>query len=185
MSQTIIQPHASVAAEEDVRYTTIAAVLHWLIALLILVQVCLGWWMNELLPHRSAMHASILWVHVSLGLSILILVILRILARLAFPAPPLPAGLPFAERWLARGTHLLFYCLMLALPLSGWTIVSASPKPISWWGVPWPHLPGVLDLLGSAAAKPERQELGHVHVYIFIWFLVGTFVLHVAGALYH
>ncbi|MGH6993982.1 MAG: cytochrome b [Caulobacteraceae bacterium] len=170
---------------ESSRYRAIAIFLHWLIALAIIAQVCIGWWMNEVLPDHSPAQAQLLSIHISLGLSIFMAVILRILARLAFPAPPLPAGIAFPERFLARASHLLFYCLMLALPLSGWTIVSSRKAPILFWGIPSPRLPGVTDLLSSPAMKPERRELTHVHVYIFIWILVGTFILHVAGALYH
>jgi cytochrome b561 len=167
------------------RYDAAAMTLHWLIALLIVIQLCLGWYMNEALPDHSPAQAQIEGIHISLGLSILLLVVVRIVVRLLHPGPALPAGMPLWERWLARGSHLLFYALMLALPLTGWTLVSLGTHPISFWGLPWPHLPGVKQLFGAQPSRDVRHQLSHLHVYILIWIVLVTLALHVAGALYH
>jgi cytochrome b561 len=124
-------------------------------------------------------------VHISVGLTILLLVLARIAVRLTHPAPPLPAGIAPWERILIGASIVLFYLLMLALPLTGWALVSLRPKPIGFWGLPWPHLPGVGQLLGSPAPKPVRHELSHIHVYILIWIVLLNLALHVAGALKH
>jgi cytochrome b561 len=115
----------------------------------------------------------------------LLLVIARIGARLAYPAPTLPSGMPLWERVLAHSSNLVFYGLMLALPLTGWALVTTGGHPISFWGLPWPRLPGVDLLLGSPAPKSTRHALSHVHVYILIWIVVANLALHVAGALKH
>ena len=167
------------------RYATAAIALHWLIALAIVIQLCLGWYMNEGLPDHSAAQAQVEGIHISWGLTILLLVLLRIAVRFIYRTPPEPPGMGAWERWLARLSHLLFYLLMLALPLTGWAIVSMRAPPISFWGLPWPHLPGVSQLLGAPVPKPVRRELVHIHVYILIWITLITLALHVAGALYH
>ena len=118
------------------RYNVTAMSLHWLIALLIIVQICLGWYMNEVLPDHTPAQATIQSIHISLGLTILLLVLARIVVRLTYRPPPLPAGLAAWERYLAHASHLLFYLLMLALPLTGWALVSMGNKPISFWGCP-------------------------------------------------
>jgi cytochrome b561 len=159
--------------------------LHWGIALLIVIQLCLGWYMNEVLPDHSAAQAQVRTIHISLGLSILLLVLIRIAYRLTHRPPPLPAAMPAWERWLARITHLLFYLLMLALPLSGWALVSLGNNPIHFWGLPWPHLPGVGQVFGSPASRSTRHALAHVHVYILIWIVLVNLALHVMGALWH
>jgi cytochrome b561 len=141
--------------------------------------------MNEVLPDHSPAQAQVRGVHISLGLTILLLVLVRIAVRLTHPAPPLPAGMATWERILARASHVLFYLLMLALPLTGWTLVSLGQHPISFWGLPWPHLPGVHAVLGANPPKPVRESLAHVHVYILIWIAVINLLLHVAGALRH
>jgi len=167
------------------RYSVTAMTLHWLIALLIFVQICLGWYMNEVLPDHSPAQANIESIHISLGLTILMLVLARIVVRLIYRPPPLPAGLAPWERYLAHTSHLVFYILMLAMPLTGWALVSMGNKPISFWGLPWPHLPGVAMIFGASPPKPVRHELSHIHVYILIWIVLINLALHVAGALKH
>ena len=171
--------------DADRRYSQAARVLHWAIALAIGVQLALGWIMNEAVPDHSPTQASIEAVHISLGLTILLLVLIRIGVRLTHRPPPLPPGMPAWERWLASAAHVSFYGLMLALPLTGWALVSIGARPISVWGLPWPHLPGVTAVLGSPVTRATRHQLAHIHVFIMIWILVVTWVLHVAGALKH
>jgi cytochrome b561 len=167
------------------RYTRAAIGLHWIIAVLILVQIALGWIMNEVLPDHSPNQRLVENIHISLGLTLLILVVARIVVRLTYKPPPLPAGMPIWERVLSGVVHLVFYGLMLALPLTGWALVSLGAHPISFWGLPWPHLPGVQALLGSPAPKAIRQALKHIHVYVLIWIVFVNLALHVAGAVFH
>ena len=147
------------------RYGLIALTLHWIIAALILTQIGLGWYMNEVLPDHSAAQARIETLHISIGLTALLLILVRVGVRAVFPAPPLPSALADWEKALARITHVLFYVLMLALPLTGWALVSVRPGQISFWGLPWPHLPA-LDVLeractstGSSCAAANSHEL--------------------------
>jgi cytochrome b561 len=171
--------------DADRSYGAVSVALHWTIAVLILVQIGLGWYMNEILPDHSPAQAAVLPVHISVGLTILVLVLVRIGVRLTHPAPPLPAAMAAWERLLARASHILFYLLMLAMPLTGWAMVSLGTRPIQFWGLPWPHLPGVGLVLGSPAPKPVRHELSHIHVYILIWLVLANLALHIAGALKH
>jgi cytochrome b561 len=173
------------ALDADRSYGAAAVLLHWTIAALILVQIGLGWWMNEILPDHTPVQAQVQTVHISLGLTILLLVLVRIAVRLIYRPPPLPLSLAPWERMLVRVTHVLFYLLLLAMPLTGWALVSLGPRPVKIWGLPWPHLPGVGLLLGSPAPRAVRHELSHIHVYILIWIVLIALVLHVAGALRH
>jgi cytochrome b561 len=170
----------------DRRYDRASILLHWTIAALILIQIGLGWYMNEVLPDHSPAQAAILPLHISVGLTILLLLVLvRIGFRLSHRAPALPPGIAPWERLLARASHVLFYLLMLAMPLTGWALVSLGGKPIKFWGLPWPVLPGMGALFGSPAPRPVRHELSHIHVYILIWIVLINLALHVAGALKH
>lgn len=177
---------APAEAPERRGYALAARILHWTIAALIVGQVCLGWYMNEVLPDHTPPQETAEGIHISLGLTILLLVLARIVVRLLNPPPPEPAGLATWERWLAGAVHLLFYVLMLVLPLTGWALVSMGKGPISFWGLPWPHLPGVAQLFGPPPIpRPVRHEVSHIHVFILIWIVVVSLVLHVAGALKH
>jgi cytochrome b561 len=171
-------------AISDQRYARTAIVLHWAIALLIVVQIFLGWWLNEWVPDHSAIQDRITDVHVSLGLTILLLVLARIGVRLTRRPPPAPAGTPAWERIVASSTHLLFYVLLLVLPLSGWTMLSLDSDPIHFWGLPWPHLPGADLVFGSPAPKAVRHAIKHFHVYVQIWIVLLTLALHVAAAVW-
>ena len=167
------------------RYASVVMALHWTIAALILIQIGLGWYMNEVLPDHSPAQAKIVTLHISVGLTILLLVLARIGARLAFPPPPLPAGMQGWEKALAGASHALFYLLMILLPLTGWALVSIHKGPIGFWGVAeWPRLPG-LGALATPNHKPWRETLQTAHTTVFIYVILANLALHVAGALKH
>jgi cytochrome b561 len=167
---------------ETGRYSLYAIILHWTIAALIVVQLFLGWWMNEWVPDHSEIQDQIQWFHVSLGITILLLVLVRIGVRIAYRPPPEPADIPGWERPLINITHSLFYVLMLVIPLTGWAVISLSKDPVTLWGLPWPRLPG-LDFM--KAHRDWRHLLKSVHVYWLIWLVLLNLALHVAGALKH
>ena len=169
---------------EDRRYSAIAMTLHWIIAVLILVQIGLGWYMNEYLPDHSPAQDRIQDIHVTVGLSILVLVLIRIGVRLTHPAPPLPSGMPAWERVLAHTSHLVFYALMLAMPLTGWALVSIRHEGIPFFTLAWPAMP-VLDHLAKPEARALGGQLKHIHIFILVWIALINLALHVAGAIKH
>jgi cytochrome b561/polyisoprenoid-binding protein YceI len=154
------------------RYSTVAILLHWAIAAALLFQIVLG---SAMEGPRDATRFSIFQLHKSVGIAILLLTLVRIGWRIANPPPPLSKTLKPWEQTLARSTHRAFYALLLALPLSGWLIVSTSKisVPTRLFGViGWPHIP-VPDAFRRSVH--EASELGH-QVLV---------ALHVAGALKH
>ena len=164
------------------RYNATAVALHWLLAVLIVIQLCLGWYMNEILPDHTPAQDRIQTLHISVGITILLLVLLRIAVRLFWRPPPMPADLPALDAGLARFTHFLFYLLMLALPLTGWALVSAESDPIHWWGLGWPRLP-VAGFMGGPEHKALRHAVKQAHTNWLIWIVLVNLALHVAGAL--
>ncbi|HZZ33653.1 MAG TPA: cytochrome b [Phenylobacterium sp.] len=185
MNSSLLEQASLDAASAQRRYTTAAIWLHWTIATLFLGQIALGWVMNEVLPDHTPNQQLAEAIHISLGLTILLLVAARIAIRLTHRPPSLPMDMPPWERLLSGLVHLAFYVLMLVMPLTGWALVSLGNHPISFWGLPWPHLPGVHAVMGDPAPKATRQALTHVHVYIMIWIFFLNWALHVAGALKH
>ena len=181
---TPIDLEARPAADEH-RYNRAAMILHWLIAAVIATQLALGWIMNEVLEDHSPSQEQMEGIHISLGLTLILLVLLRIAIRFTHRPPSLPDAMPPTEKALAHGVHLALYALMLAIPLSGWAMISLGSRPISFWGLPWPHLPGVGEVFGSPPAKGVRQQIKHIHVFILIWAFVVAWALHVAGAFKH
>ena len=164
------------------RYNVAAIVLHWLIAVLIVIQLFLGWWMNEWVPDHSPQQDQIQWFHVSLGITIFLLVLVRIAIRIARPPPPVPADIAPWERLLISFSHSLFYVLLILAPLTGWALTSLEKEGPSLWGLPWPRLPG----LGFMAHdRALRHGLKSIHTYWLIWITLLNLVLHIAGALWH
>ena len=165
------------------RYTLVAIVLHWLIALGILALLGLGLAMTRGSLPPMDRFAFYQW-HKSIGLTVLVLMVLRVLWRLFHTPPPLPVAMPKAERRAAGAAHLALYGLLLAMPLVGWAMVSASPYniPTVLYGmIPWPHLPVLPELPNKAAVE---GVLKLVHSY-GAWLLMALLLLHVGAALRH
>ena len=159
------------------RYSRGAIVLHWLIALLIMLNFAAAW-VAEDMPKEDA--AVIMGNHKAIGITILVLTLVRIGWKLTHKAPPLVETLKAWEAALAKVTHGLMYLLMLAIPLAGWGLSSSwgKGKPVSMFGLfDVPALP-----VGSD--KPTVGMFHELHEITATLMLV-LFVLHVGAALKH
>ena len=157
------------------RYGAVAQLFHWVIAALVVTQFVLAN-LAEDLPigvHKLALLAR----HKSFGMTVLMLAILRVLWRLKNPPPELPPGMKPVERMLARATHIAFYVLLFAMPVTGWLMSSAKNYSVSWFGLfTWPNL------IGKNAAAFEALRTTHD---ILSNVLFGIAVLHILAALKH
>jgi cytochrome b561 len=159
------------------RYSRGAVVLHWLIAGLIVLNFVLANMAGDL-PKEAA--RGIMASHKAVGISVLLLTVVRIFWRFARPAPPLLETLKAWEAAVAKVTHGLFYFLMLAIPLTGWGQHSAGSggKAVSIFGLfDMPALPVGHD-------KPTIGIFHEAHELAATLMLL-LFVLHVAAALKH
>ena len=173
------------AVNTRMRYGTVAMSLHWLIAAALVLNICLGLYVADL-PHGDPNQFPLLQFHKSVGLTVLVLSLTRLAWRLVNPVPPLPATMSPLLKGVAHGTHVLLYILIIAIPLSGWAWVSASPLglPTVYFGLfHWPHIPFLADLSRAQkiALKPDVRA---IHVYL-AWSAIVLVPLHVVGALYH
>lgn len=163
------------AALNTARYTPLAIVLHWLVALLIFAAFPLGVYMHELplSPTKLQLYSYHKWI----GITVLLLAGVRVVWRLSHRPPPLPDSVVGWQRQVSAGVHGLLYGLILAIPLSGWLMSSAKGFQTVWFGVlPLP------DLLDKDRALGEL--LATVH-QVLNFSLLGLVVLHVAAALKH
>ena len=124
------------------RYSATAMLLHWLIAALLIGNISIAWYFNTL--HGEAKIEPV-QLHKSIGITVLILSLLRLGWRLAAPPPLLPDYFRGWQRSLSRVVHFGFYLVMIGMPLSGWAFSSASPLirvyPITLFHlVPWPTI---------------------------------------------
>jgi cytochrome b561 len=132
-----------------------AKFFHWVMAALILAQIALG--VTAANWRVSPMKLELFFWHKSTGMLILLLVALRLLWRLANPAPELPSGMPAWERAAARASHLLLYVLMIALPIAGWIVNSASNVPFRiFWLIPLPAIVAPDQYTADLAALVHR-----------------------------
>jgi cytochrome b561 len=118
---------------------------------------------------------------------VLLLTLIRIGWRLVNAPPPLPDTMRPWEKRAAMANHFVFYALMLAMPLSGWAMVSASPlikvhPTVLYWTIPWPTFPAL-------PTDPDQLHADHklfstTHE-LLAWLAYATIILHVAAALKH
>lgn len=173
-------------ANTRIRYGTVAIAFHWLIALLVLGNLCSGFYLANIMDDSNPWHFAFVQLHKSVGLTILMLSVLRLLWRLANPIPALPPDMSLPLKILARGTHYLFYFFIVAIPLAGWAWASSSPRgiPTYYFGLfQWPNIP----LLANAphATRVANSHMFHAYHEFMAYSAAALLVLHVAAALYH
>jgi len=161
---------------QNARYTTVAILLHWLIGLAILAQLALGLWMVELPKAPPGLRSGWFNIHKSIGLTIAVLIVIRVLWRVTHQAPALPSGMPAWQVKLTTGVHHLLYLLMVFVPTTGILGSVFSKYPIKYFGIDLPRL-----------AEPDaglKEFFGECHEIstTIIMVLIG---LHILAALKH
>ncbi|WP_052018075.1 MULTISPECIES: cytochrome b [Cupriavidus] len=157
------------------KYSLAMRALHWLVFLGAVVAVAAVEF-RDVFPKGSTERAAMMAIHESAGITILVLMLLRLLVRVSQPVPPPPAGDP---RWMDRAAsamHVVLYVLMLAMPVLGMLAVAWKGKTIPVYGLQL-ALPLAINEPYSKLAK-EIHETGATFVYIFVG-------LHAAAALWH
>lgn len=149
-------------------------VLHWIIALLIVLNF-VAVWVAEDMPRPERM--QIMANHKSIGLTVLALSLVRLGWRFTHRSPPLQRRLQPWEQTLARTVHTLFYVLMIGLPLSGWAMVS-SGGPVRVFGL------FAVPALPVSTSEAAGDRFFSVHETL-AWGMLALLALHVAGALKH
>ena len=158
---------------QSTHFNLTARVLHWMMALMILSMLFVGIGMVASISLRP----TLVSLHRPLGISILLLVIVRLWNRLRHPPPPLPVDLPPIQVFAAKASHWLLYGLMFAMPLIGWSMLSAGGYPVTMFNgfaLPAiaPHDPTVYAVLRAA------------HTWLAL-LLFATVLLHLSAALFH
>ena len=167
---------SAAAIAPSARYTPTAVVLHWVIAIAVFAQISLGLWMIGIPKSPPGVRAYWFNVHKSIGITIGLLVLARLLWRLAHRPPPLPATVPAWQRIAAKVSHFGLYACMIVQPLSGYLGSSFTKYPIKYFGYTLPHW---------GWESPALKELmSQVHLVTACIFIV-LIVLHVSAAFKH
>ncbi len=156
------------------RFTVPQRLLHWVMAACILAMLFIGVGMVSTITPR---YLTLVQIHKPLGIAILVLALIRLVLRLVYGAPPLPADLPLPMKLGAYLSHLGFYALMIGMPLLGWGMLSAASYPVVLFG--GVHLPSILPLSDGL-----HTLLWNAHFFLAFAFF-ALILLHVAAALFH
>ena len=155
-------------------YGTAAKVFHWLVVALLIVQYPLG----KLMPHihRGMTPGDAMTFHISFGITILALMVLRLFWRITHPVTP-ARSLPAWQQLISEAVHWLLYVLVLATTMTGWIFASERGWSISLFSaVPFPLLPTEGSLLANAIGKWHGT---------MEWALLLVIGAHVAAAIAH
>jgi cytochrome b561 len=156
------------------QYGTTAKVLHWLIVALLVVQYLIGWLMPDI--HRGMKPGAAMTFHASVGMTILVLIVLRFVWRLTHPVAP-ENSLPPWQRLSSEAVHWLLYILVLATTLTGWLFTS-----FRGWGVSFFYLAPMPMLASENAAAGKIIDGLHQAAEWTLLVLIG---LHIAAGLAH
>lgn len=170
----------------DLKYNKTSIILHWIIALAIILQLAFGLWMVEAIKvgqTRNIAYEAYQY-HKSFGIIILILSLIRVIYRFLHKAPNLPSGMNYFEIVASKISHYSLYFLMIAVPLMGWAMVSTSSYglPTMIFGLfEWPHLSflnKVSDVLGLNIFFNNSHKLLSYSMIILL-------LIHIAAAAKH
>jgi cytochrome b561 len=159
------------------RYPLPARWMHWTTAVLVGVLIVVGVWMTYLEPTDEGFKLALYDVHESIGVVLFVLVLLRLLRRLANPPAPLPLRIPGVFRAAAHTNHILLYVVLLVQPVIGFLDTNA-------WGFPlhWARLFEIPSPVGKNVELAPILSAVHWYGAALLVLLVGA---HLCGAFYH
>jgi cytochrome b561 len=151
-----------------------ARLLHWLMAPLVIAMLFIGIGMVATL---SSWHQTLIAIHRPLGIAILVLVVIRLWVRLTHRKPALPDDMPAWQQVIALLSQWAFYLLLFAMPLVGWSMLSAGGFPV--------HLFGALNLPPIVPQNVRLYALlREAHTWLAL-LLFATFLAHLGAAMFH
>jgi len=161
--------------ETPARYHTVAIALHWLIAIGVLFMLALGLSMVEI-PKGTPERAFYFNLHKSIGVTIGVLVLIRLWWRLTHRPPALPASMPAWEVSAAKISHGLLYACLVVMPVVGFLASNFTKYGVKYFGIQ----------VGPFFAENQelRDALQEVHE-IVAFVLLALIVVHVLAAFKH
>ena len=160
--------------KSGLQYGKTAKTFHWLIVALLIAQYSIGWFMPDI-HGRMKPGAAMTW-HISIGTTILALMLARFGWRLTHPVAP-ESSLAAYQRITSQAVHFLLYTFVLLTTLSGWLFASARGWQIAWFfWLPLPMLTG--------ANPPLLKAIDGWHQF-FEWTLLVLIGVHVSASFVH
>jgi cytochrome b561 len=163
------------SSTSEARYSKPIVIMHWL-TLVLLIAVFGFIEGREFFEKGTEGRELMKSIHYMLGLTVLLVVILRIYFRFTGHVPAItPAPNPISQ-FLAKSLHLVFYLLMIGMPIAGWLMLSAAGKPIPFFGLELPAL------IGENENLADQIKDAHKAVGNFAYYLIAA---HALAGLYH
>ena len=162
------------------RFSVTQRWLHWIVALLVLILLPVGFWMVDRAEADiwDGLTGTLYASHKAFGFLVLWLVAWRLILRVKNTAPDYPVSVSEPVRKLAKTTQWLVYALLVVIPLLGWAGVTAFGALNIFLGLSLPAMPGI------PADKVLAKEIFAIHGWLAVALCVLLF-LHIAGALKH
>ena len=166
---------ASGVAAAGRRYAPTVIALHWVIAVVVVALAVLGWWMQAIPKIPVGPRADAYNLHKSIGLTVLVLMAIRLAWRATHRPPQLPP-LPRWQAGVAHTVHALLYALMFAAAFSGYLGSAVSGYPVKFFGLVLPSW--------TAASTELKDACSSIHLWSS-WALLAAIGVHVLATLYH
>lgn len=157
------------------KYDALTRLLHWLVAIGILIMIVIGLSLDLLSPSQFN---TAIFIHKSLAMTLLIVMVIRVIWRLSYSRTP-----PYnqqVKRWqiaAAHGGHKLLYLAIFTMLFSGWLMSSWAGYPVPFWGLANLALPLTQNTHNAGIASDVHS--------VCAWIIIALIVLHVGAALWH
>jgi cytochrome b561 len=169
-------PRSTSVVKPSGRYTLTAQALHWITAALMFIVLPIAWVMMNM-PETAPSRSLLFELHKSVGLTIVMIVAVRLAWRAKYPAPPLGARLQAWEKGAAVASHWMLYAVLIGMPISGYLLDATGGYPISYFG------------LFSVPILPKSPAFASAaiwaHVVVGQWLVYALILLHVAATVWH
>ena len=160
----------------DKRYGSLSIKMHWLMAILIIATFAFIECRVFFEKGTDTRDLFKMW-HFMLGLSVLLMVLIRLYFRFQQVSPKITPELSRMQNMASKGAHILLYVFMIAMPVAGWFMLSAFGKPIPFFGLELPALIGVNKELGKSI-KEIHELVGEVGYYLIGFHAVAALIHH-------
>jgi len=150
--------------------------IHWATAFLFITAMLIGFYCG-LQPPGTSPRRELLEVHKSLGVTLFLLAILRVMVRVSTAAPPEPASFSPLVRLAARLNHWALYVVLFAMPVTGYMFSAAGGYSLRYfWTFSWPRL---------FAGNRSIEHAGELSHGLLAYLVYAAVALHIAATVWH
>lgn len=165
---------SNITSSQRQRYTSTAVALHWLLAILLIGMIGVGWYMLSIEDEPGS--GQLFTLHKSVGIIVLALVVWRLTWRIGHAPAPLPLSVPAWQDTASRASHRLLYAAMIVMPLLGLAGSAYSKRGVEFFGLSVPR---------AVAPNQDLAETFFTAHSVVAWVLVALIAVHVLAALKH